>query len=875
MAEYGILIWHDTQSRSGQKVEYPGEYDIILNLDSRVEPQAKTKGKLMKIATNATILRQNGSIDIAAFNETLQTHLSSETMKKPLHDIISRGFIDRCIVRLTEEDKKENIKRAVLRAKFEPYWMGLSYNKAGAGMSGIQLTHSEVVTRKHVMQTAFVERRSVCAKRVHLDGLERTLSQMVSFGLMACYLGKVYLPSRTYANLMDQSGNTKSIYFSLEIVRKTHEIIALPASPVTSDVDYFETLIQAENKNKTSRTENILGGEVTQAMKHYFEDFIEEIKDVMQDVKINKDIALYGRESRLYPNINIIAWRSANDSLARDTVKQASSRSDLKRIPLKTHGIYSLFMQRMTSLIVEIGESGNLKTCAQPNPEGEQFWKEWLGDIKYQDGGSTDRLLKTLYQGTEMGCEMEQVILITLYETVSFLYASVTRAVTYKFKKNLLKELISGIKLSPSKDEKIREANELKIQAAIDSYMNTKPLHEKWNVKLLELIMDSRSIPLSFIYILRYANGDAMTEIDSDELESDFNLVLLGEMGLESALRVYAPMLCELYQRAQNLNSASTIVEIINVMVCHNLLILLLSLFLEFKIGKMDLGGIPMFKKFVKGKYYVSYLTPNHTGRITKGLHLADTIHYFMDTLLCSEFDNDFYDRFEGLDDERRRKEWDEYVEKQHEKIDLEKVKYGERGDNWAKKQKAELKSRRDDADFRHWLLKCVREIFNSEAYSKRERTLNLVKIDSISHIRLNYQRMSMLMGSSCCGFTDVMSLCLPISAPHKSMVVVCVYSDAITETIAQLCLKNRFKRIHEKIYQIILIKVKPKETQYVDTIDDMTCNERFNVKGLGPMKIRVLPYKSQGLDSKSIIIKSDKGERGSKFFFVKLSGAE
>nr|QRW41806.1 MAG: VP2 [Lobuck virus] len=877
MAEYGILLWHDehTSRRGGQKVEYPGEYDVILNLDSRVEHQSTSKDALMKLENSKMILKSPGGIEIATFNETLTTHNHSETMRKEFSDIITRGFIDRCIQRLTEEDKKENLKMAVLRAQYEPYWMGLTYHKAGSGMFGVQLTHSELIARKHVLQTLFVERRSVCKERLHLDGLERLMSQMNAHNLLKSYLGKVYTASKTYGNINDHVGSEKSILFLIEFIVHKLEVTAIVGRRETRDSEYHEALIQAEARNKNTRTANILAGSAQSAMKRHFEDFIEEVKDVMSSDQINRELVLYGKESKAYPAMRIIAWKSSGDAAVKALIKTSKGRSDLKRLPIKTRGVISLFASSMTELFIEISESGNLKTCSQPTGQESAFWVEWLDDLKYQDGGETDRKLKKLYRNIKYGCEMEQVMMLTLFDLASFLYAMVVRNSGPTFRRRLLKEVLDGVKLSPSKDDKVRKANEVKVNAAIDSYVTRSFYHAKWNEKLLEMIIDGRSIPLALVYILRHANGDNMEEIDADELESDFNLVILGHMSLEAMLRVYVPYLSEIYQRALNLNSASSISDILDVLLRHNMLIILLSCFLEFKIKYMDIGGIPMFKRFVKDRYHVSYMTPFTMGRVVTGLQLSDTIHYMFDQYLCVEFEHQITDRFEGVDDVRRTKEWTDYVKGEEEKIDLEKEKYGEKGVEWAKKRKQVLQEEKANANFRHYLLQCVKAIFFEGVYSRVDRSLHLEKASTISHVRMNFQRMSMLMGSSCCGFTDFASICMPITAPHKSMIVICFYSDAINDTVAQLCLKNRFKRIFSNIYQFVMIKIKPQEIKYNNQKTTYTCSERFNVKSDGPMKVRILPYLSQGLDSKTIMIKSDRGERGSKFFFVKLSGVE
>ncbi|AGX89721.1 VP2 [Mobuck virus] len=877
MAEYGILLWHDenVSKRSTQKVEYPGEYDIIVNLDARAELQAKRAGSLMKVEAAKGILKTPGGVEIAGFNETLSTHNSSETMKKELSDIVTRGFIDRCIRRLTEEDKKENLKKAILRAKFEPYWMGLTYHKAGSGMFGVQLTHCEIVTRKYILQTAFVERRSVCKKRLHLDGLERLMSQLNSHNLMNCYLGKGYTTGKNYVDINDHVGTEKSVLFMIEVVRQKFEIQAVTTRRETRDSEYHEALIQAEARNKNARTTNIIAGTIQTGMKRHFEDFVEEVKDVMSSAQIDRELVLFGRESKAYPAMRIIAWKTAGDAQVKPYIKTSRGRSDLKRIPMKTRGVLTLFASSLTELFVEVAKPGNLKTCGQPTGESDAFWTEWLEDLKYQDGNETEKKLKTLYGNMDLGCEMEQVLLITLYDISSFLYTMVVRNTQRQYRVRLLKEVLAGVKLSPSKDDKVRKANETKIQSAIDSYVGNTLYHDKWDSKLLEMIIDGRSIPLALVYILRYANGDVLEEIDADELESDFNLVMMGQMPLESVLRVYVPYLCEIYQKALNLNSASTIDDIIGVLLRHNMLIFLLSTFLEFKIKHMKLGGIPMFKRYVKDRYHISYLTPFTTGRVMDGLQLADTIHYMFDQYLCSEFEHEIFDRFEYHDERKRSEEWTDYVKTEEEKIDLEKEKYGERGTAWAAKQKAKISEERANANFRHYLLQCVKEIFFTGIYSRSERCINLEYITTISHKRMNYQRMSMLMGSFCGGYTDFISLCMPITAPHKSMIVICIYSEMINDTVARLCLKNRFKRVYSNIYQFIFIKVKPQEVKYDESKTSYSCIERFNVKSEGPMQVRVLPYLSQGVDARTVIVKSDRGERGSKYFFVKLSGAE
>nr|WBV80513.1 VP3 [Yonaguni orbivirus] len=878
MAEYGILLWHDDKSsrRSGQKVDYPSEYDLIVNLDSRVELDGSDSESVMQIQSGKTILRAQGIVEIAGFNETVTTHISSETMKKETSDIIQRGFIDRCIGRLTDEDRKENLKKAVQRARNEQYWMGLSYYKAGSGMFGVQLTHSELITKKHIIQTLFVERRSVCLKRLHLDGLERLMSQSLNYGFLQCYLGKVRKTAKQYGSLMEAQDSEKSNMFLLEIFTRKLELENVAPSREVADEDLFSELSTAQTQNKIKGGQNLVEGSASQTFKLPHEDLIEEIKDIMESGTVTKPLTLYGRESKYYTSMRIVVWKSQNDALVKATVKDTSKRSDLKRIPMKTRGIMSVFAASMKDLFDEIGKVGTLKTCGQIQKKQDDFWKQWHDDIMYQDDGRKQKIIERIYQGSEVGCKMEQVILYNLYEFASFIYMVIARNSPNKVKRRLLADILKNVKLSPTKTEKVKEANEVKLNAAVDSYINTYLLFDRWDDKLLLAIIDSRSYMVAITYILRYANGDDFIEIDSDELESDLNLVLIGQMGLEAFLRSYVPMLTELYQRAINLNSMSTIEEILDIMIRHNYLIIYLSMFMEVKIKGMLLKGVPYLKRFRKDKYYLAYFVPDTHNRSMKGVHFIDTIHLMFDVYGTEEFRHELYDRFEGVDDEKWTEEWTEYVKTETERIDLEKEKYGEKSVEWAKQQKIKLARIKKDAQYRHELLLILREIFFSKnsVYSRRERTIDIEYISEISHLRLNYQRMSMFMGTHCRGFTDIATLCMPISAPHKSMIVICLYSDAVNDTVVDLCIKNRFKRVYKNIYQIVYLKVKPQEVRY-DENRPAQCSEMFNIKGEGEMTLRVLPYLSQGLDCRAVIIKSAKGERGSKFFFVKLSGAE
>ncbi|QCQ85337.1 VP2 [CHeRI orbivirus 1] len=875
MAEFGILVWRSGSSTPIQNA-FPDEYDLILNLDMRIEPKAKSSKSVMKFTNNEGILKSPGNIVYPNFSSTVLTHKTTGPTKKPKSDIIQPTFIDKCIARISEKTKQEELALAVERVKYDPRYQEILYRKLNLGMMGLWLTQCEIIAKKYVLQTIYVDRISCCKKRVHLEGIERVLSQEIVLNLLECKLGKVY-KSSAFHPLSESVGSSEIVCFTLEFPPHKLTLTPIEMGGHTSIKSRFESILDIEATNAARRTNRHLTSSNTDNYKNYFADLDEEIQTIVKSQSINTPIKPFGRGSKYIEGLNIVAWKINNEASAKGILHTVKNWSDLTRLPLRVRGIFSVLYAPISKHFETLSSVNSLKMLHSIENIQDAFWVQWLGEIKYRNEKVVETLLNYAYNGVEKGCEMEQVIMLTYFETVCFLYNVVGRLSGVRVREILYHGIFhkSSDNWSKWTEEQRKQVKKMR-RLDCDEYLSKNFLFLGLTGQLLLDIRACMSIPCSMIYILRYAYGLNRIQLDADEVESDMNLVIMGYKDLEQFLEYYVPPLSRLASKANMISVETSYGEILELLFAYDILIIFLSLFSEIQCECHVTCGYLFAKRFSSDMYLLTHVDPriNHVGNVA-GFRLEDILLHVMESITCTEFDREYNDRFEGYDNGVRNAAWQEYMTKKKEDFALEKLKYGDRGEEWEEKQNRLLLVEKQQADARYTLKNLVKELYSDIIWDKRSRGLKIIKKTAIHHLRINYVYMNMFLGTQCHGVTDIATVVFPVAAPHKSLMVITVYSAHMPITDVLASIARRFRKNFENIYQHVLVGIGPSEVFYDTSIDDLKTKDRVVYRGIGPMRVKHFPYLSEGIDGQAIIVKSDDVKRGSKFFFVKVAGAD
>ncbi|QCQ85377.1 VP2 [CHeRI orbivirus 3-3] len=873
MAEYGVLLWRD--GNPNDKMNPPDEYDLCIDLDGRIEPTAKTNNALMKFSGTEKIFKDVGTVDTLSYQTKYTSYKSTGIVKRSTSEWVMPTFIDRCIARLSDTVAQESLDVAIERARCDPRRIAIGYEYAGSGFYSLRVSHSKVLMKRNALQTVYVDRIPMCAERTHIEGINRLYSQMLAMQLLTVKMGKIR-KSRSFVNLTAEASSTEVTTFLLELPK--HKLNTQPVTPVSEQAaNTYTSIIEVEEANAVKRGVHKLEDSEGSDYSTLGDNLEEEIADLLDDSKIINPIVPYGKTSKFIRELKLVAWKSNNIQAVKATVGKVQDWSDLKRLPMITRGIFTALYHPLGDIFETVTSPSDFYMVGQPTAVEPTFWTRWYNEIRYRSEDLIDSRLRKVMRGIKPGCNMERCILLNYYEICGFLYNLIGRWSDFNVRRKLypviFRSSVSGaLKLTPEQRNELIK-NEKK---ACDIYLHENYVWDNWDKDLLNEILRVNSIPCAFIIMMRYAYNLEPIKYDPDEVDSDMNLVILGVRSLESFLEQYLPMLSGLVKQANTISSKTTICELLTLLGKYNILILSLALFSECEVFQQNTAGILMFRRYMEDKYYVTHVFPEKTkNHQIKGIKIQDILLFFIGMFSHKELDHDYWDKFDAIEQEEWTKLWDDEVKRLKEEIDREKLKQGEKAETWAVSEKHKVDALRAEARYRWELINLVKGLYNDSIFDKRTRTVRLKSHASIHFSRINYTEINMLMASQCYGFSDVITVCYPISAPHKSLLLITIYSEAITYEDLMFSIARRFPKNFVNIYQHVLIEVSPTEVKYHSTHVDMTTQSRIKYKGLGPMQVRMFAYAALTADSKALIIKSDKAKRGSPFFFTKISGAK
>nr|UBT83576.1 VP3 [Middle Point orbivirus] len=873
MAEYGILVWRDT--KTGDKQIPPEEYDIFIDLDETISPQTTTEDALQKYSSSEKIFKNVGTIDTLSYQTAFSTYKTTGLTKRETSETVMPTFIDRCITRLSEKRKQEPLEIAVERAKWDPRRHNVGYEYVSNGFYAIQASHSKVLLKKNALQTLTVDRISMCSTRPHISGVERLYSQMMSLKLLETKMGKIYKASRL-VNLSTEVGSEPAHLFILEFKPFKLSVQALTADE-DEESNIFAELEESENANIAKRKIHLMEGSEGTDLKMYYDDLVEEVKDGFNDRKITAPLILYGKLSKYHPELRIVIWKMTNISTTKATLSKVSMWKDTTRLPSRFKGIFAVMVSCLNEIFEDVDSPENVKMVNQPTTEHNPFWLRWWNDYCYRKQDLAEKRMKTIYGDRDPGCVMEKCILVNYLEVCGFLYNLIGRnsslAVRHNLYPQLFKRTLNGIS-KVTEERKRQIINE--ERKACDQYLENNFIFDDWDDQLLKRIRESNSIPAAFVYILRIAGGDPLGDFDPDDIESDMNLVILGKMELESFLEYYTPFLSRICGKALTLNGRATIGDMLHLLTSQNLLYVLLALFGDVSFLHHRTAGYVIFKRFKKDRYLLTHIFPSKSRtHYPQGVNLCDFLLHMTSSFTCEEFLYQYHDPFEGLEQEKWIEAWDAYQEEAKKQIEDDKVKYGEKAEQWALEQTAKVEKRRKEALYRWTLRDLMNRCFQDDIFGGNRRALQIQTQETIHRLRINYVEMSLLMASQCKGFTDVITICYPVTSPHRSIIVVTLYSYVLPLDEAIASIMRRFPRNFENIYQHVMVQVGLNEVRYTTKTARASTSDRLRVKGLGPMQVKTYPYTVLGVDAKAIIVKHSGAKRGSPFFFVKIASAD
>ncbi|AXS78000.1 outer capsid protein [Guangxi orbivirus] len=870
MAEYGVLLWRDSKPDTNKVL--PDEYDLVIDLDDRISPQSEVDESKVKLSATEKIIKDTGTIDTLTFNTLFSAYKNTDIVQRQNSELVINTFIDRCIARLSDSRPQENIDMAVHRTKADPRRVRIGIN-AKANYCALRVTHSTLLMRRNVLQTVYVERVGMCTHRSHLLGSERLMSQMMHLELLNCIMGKIIKDESRLSNLTEESGASAAKFFFLEML--THKLtVAAPAKPfLQSEREFYNDLLDREGDNSQKRYLHHIEHTEGTDLKHFEDDLEEEIQDLMKDTAV-KGLALIGRKSRYFPEIQIACWKHSNTGAVKNSIADTKNWKDLNRLPNRFRGIFACMYACIPNVFETISSPDTLKMVAQPDDVEDPFWKTWLNEIPYRQEEIVAKRIEKAYGELPTGCAMERVIMYNYIEIMGFMYNLVGRLSNIRMKKNLYPDTI---KLSFNDLMSDEAKDKWRAQLAFcDKYLAEKLIYDDWDEEFLGEIRACMSIPVGFILILRRAFGLEKKRYDPEEVVSDLNLVITGSLTLETFLETYVPDLSGLVSRANSMNGVTTISDMLQLLCNHNLLIILLATFGEVGLKRMYETGVMFFKKYKQTLYLAIHVMPRKS-TIThlKGLRLSDFLIHCLSNVTCEEHNWDYQDQFEGEEQDSWRKKWEEYGEEETKRIEEEAKKLGENGEAWKQRQIERMNKKRTEAFIRYTLRSLVIMLFSDLMYSKRMRTLDLAQIDEIHHLRKNYTEIQTMMGCQCNGFTDVVTIVFPVTAPHRALMVFTIYSEVLEVAEVLAIVMRRFPNNFTNIYQHVLIRVSPSEISYNTKIKTMKTKDRVNVKTLGPMSAKTYIYHCHLADARAIILKGETVQRGSNFFFVKLSGSD
>ncbi|QCQ85347.1 VP2 [CHeRI orbivirus 2-1] len=877
MAEYGILIW-----RTGKVVGapyYPNEFDLILNLDVRNEFVGKAAGDLMKVEKSKGILKTPGNVIMPEFDQTLAVERVGPKVKTAKSDIVLPTFIDKCIARISDKTKQEELSMAIERVKYDPRQQEVTYRYVGSFLRSFYLTQCEMIAYKNILQTVYIDRIGVCEKRFHLEGVDRLLSQMQVLNLLECSMAKVCKNSdKSFVDLTNVEDSNGYHAFAIEIGVEKLQTTKFNFTSKQTLGQIYKDVQDLENDNAAKRLNHYLTETENDDNKNMYADFEEEISEMLKDVaQIKQAMTLYGAQSRFFHEMKIIVWKISNGTTAKGLIHNADNWSDLVRLPMRNFGIWSLIFSPLNQYFGVLYSIKSLKILQQPEKKQNEFWSRWMKQIRYRNEDHVNKILKFAYGAMEKGCDMEQVIMFNYFETIGFLYNLVGRVSCVQVRERLYHGIFHKkgdmpTRWSPEKRKTVKRSRGIDC----DAYLENNYVFKGWEGSLLEDVRDCMSISCAFIYILRFAFGLDRKKLDPDEIESDMNMVLMGHITLEVFLERYIPTLSNLVSKAQSCDSTTSLSDMLQLLYCHNLLYVLLALFGEVSFERMNHGGYLIFKRYMRDSYLLTHVKqkPGHITTL-KGLQLSELCLYMMSGPTCAEYSYDYYDPFENYDNEIRNNAWGEHMVAERLRIYDEKDKYGEKAEEWDQQQQAALREKKRQADYRYEIRNFIKILFRDANYNYANRSLNLKVLTQIHCSRVNYSTMNIFLGMNCRGVSDITTVVFPVSAPHKSLMVVTIYTKGmeVAEILAKV--EKRFRRNFENIYQHVLIGIGPSDVTFTTGSDELKTKDRVVYKGIGPMTTKMIPYTSEDVDAQAILVKSDKVTRGSKFFFMKVSAAE
>ncbi|ABB72772.1 VP2 [Peruvian horse sickness virus] len=877
MAEFSILIWKDTRTSKVTPVEYPSGMDLIIDIDARQELQAQNAGSLMKAERAKGINSEDGKINIASYDRQMKQHLNGGERVQETEDVIQHRFIDRSIYQLSDKMKKEDIDSVIYKVAYDPKWETIKYKHDKRGRTEIHLTHCRINCEKYLMQTLYVQRESLCERGMHIENLDRLVSQLKNLGLFKQLIGKFWNSGSLKDLTKDGDQSTTSVLFNIHMPPHTMSATRIGKQQIifTERQKKHVEIQEAMEVNDTRKIARLESDEniTRNGYKLFEEDFIEEIQTALKSREIVAPIKPYEALSEYFENIRIIVWQETRIDPTKKGTLHEESRKPLVKIPLNARGVYYLLYKPLIEVCIEKNDFGDLKISSQPSKKKNKFWETLEKDLFYQDDGTKkDRMRKVFSKDLDNVCKIELCSMHLYFEFLGAIYNLFGRMSGLRERKRMYRWIFEKDEISTEKRTDVQKELIQKARAKeCDAYLKTNFIFNDWDKYLWEMILSAKCIQTSVIYILRFLNGDPIMIIEPEELMHEINAVLLNKKSLEGFLRVYTPYLSELYSKYRNVNSQTPTYEIVELCFKHNILIIFLSILHEFETENLIQIGVPFIMKYSMNMFNTFLVEQKKkSGRMT-GLNLEDFLLYTLNPLQYEELTLKYEDRFEHFDASKRNGMWDVYMTRKKEEFSVEKVKYGAKGEAWHTGRVRELEREKTNADRRLGWKTNLHYLFKQECYDSKMRTLKVKKLASITHLKTDLNVMSLFIGTQCHGWSDVATICVPIRSPHKALLVIALASTNMDEGMIKRRIKSRFERCSQSILQTIIIRINPGENDYVERLDHKVVEERFGVMLEGEMSFKKYAYVSEGIKAALLILKAENVIFGSKHFYTKL----
>nr|AZJ37599.1 VP2 [Skunk River virus] len=225
----------------------------------------------------------------------------------------------------------------------------------------------------------------------------------------------------------------------------------------------------------------------------------------------------------------------------------------------------------------------------------------------------------------------------------------------------------------------------------------------------------------------------------------------------------------------------------------------------------------------------------------------------------------DCSDRFFSIvEDETWEEKWTVYKQQEVDKMSAQRVKQGERYEIAITKRRTELREEYESAQEHRRKMKFLVDL--RECY-KTELSHGVYMVPKFASMMQRLDVLATYVACRCTGYNDVLSVVRSVYTPKKSIIIVVISGDSVSDSVQKRVARERFPTMINKSHCSLYIQL-GKQKKRDQRTDEVVV--RSSLQGSGILKVR--PYNFLEVEGHLVSLRLPNVTFGTEFFYTKLS---